>query len=67
MCFLHEKREITDESVAERPDGRLVHGVDMQMVQTREFSHFLPPPTIHTQPPDSESSGDTDAKEPQCR
>jgi hypothetical protein len=67
MRLLHEEREIVDESIAERPDGRFMYGIHLQVVHTREFSHFLPTPPIHTQPPDCEPSGDTGAKEPQCR
>jgi hypothetical protein len=65
--FLHEKREIIDEPITERPDGRLMQGIHPQVVPTREFSHLFPTPTIHAQPPDSESSGDTRAEEPQRR
>jgi hypothetical protein len=48
MGFPYEKREIVDYTIAERPEGRLVHIIYRQIMRTREFPHLFSASAIKT-------------------
>jgi len=62
MGFPHQECKIFYKSIAERPHGGLVHGVNWQVVKRSEVSHFFPSAAIKTQPPHSQSSHEPHAK-----